>query len=313
MSENKDIPEEMLEAEGIRHKAESNEQLVENFEAKSVAENISPSEQLQTPSDQVIRADTNPKPQTEKMEVHHHGHVHEKKKWKEYLFQFLMLFLAVTLGFLVENKRGHYVEQQREKQFIRSLVNDVIADTVRINTIINQRLAREQRLDSLTFLVNSDSSGVQTDLIYFYAVTPARSLAFRFIPNDGTMQQLKNSGAFRLIRNRTVADSIARYDVSVRSYLRQGDIEETLIQDYRIASAFIFDALVFDRILDRDNNVRLPVDKPPLLPFTKQNLQAWNYKMYSMKAINKANRRDARLLLLQAKNLLATLKEEYDL
>ncbi len=27
------------------------------------------------------------------MEVHHHGHVHEKKKWKEYLFQFLMLFL----------------------------------------------------------------------------------------------------------------------------------------------------------------------------------------------------------------------------
>jgi hypothetical protein len=36
------------------------------------------------------------------MEVHHHGHVHEKKKWKEYLFQFLMLFLAVFCGFLAE-------------------------------------------------------------------------------------------------------------------------------------------------------------------------------------------------------------------
>jgi hypothetical protein len=31
--------------------------------------------------------------QAKEMEVHHHGHVHEKKKWKEYLFQFLMLFL----------------------------------------------------------------------------------------------------------------------------------------------------------------------------------------------------------------------------
>lgn len=31
------------------------------------------------------------------MEVHHHGHVHENKKWKEYIFQFLMLFLAVFL------------------------------------------------------------------------------------------------------------------------------------------------------------------------------------------------------------------------
>jgi hypothetical protein len=36
------------------------------------------------------------------MEVHHHGHVHEKKKWKEYLFQFFMLFLAVFCGFLAE-------------------------------------------------------------------------------------------------------------------------------------------------------------------------------------------------------------------
>jgi hypothetical protein len=36
------------------------------------------------------------------MEVHHHGHVHADKKWKEYFFQFLMLFLAVFCGFLAE-------------------------------------------------------------------------------------------------------------------------------------------------------------------------------------------------------------------
>ena len=34
------------------------------------------------------------------MEVHHHPHVHHSKKWKDYLFEFLMLFLAVTAGFL---------------------------------------------------------------------------------------------------------------------------------------------------------------------------------------------------------------------
>jgi hypothetical protein len=46
----------------------------------------------------------NPQPTNpEKMEVHHHGHIHENKKWKEYLFEFLMIFLAVTLGFFVEN------------------------------------------------------------------------------------------------------------------------------------------------------------------------------------------------------------------
>ena len=29
--------------------------------------------------------DSNIKPQTESMEIHHHGHVHNQKKWKEYI------------------------------------------------------------------------------------------------------------------------------------------------------------------------------------------------------------------------------------
>lgn len=32
------------------------------------------------------------------MEVHHHPHVKEKK-FKEYFLEFIMIFLAVTLGF----------------------------------------------------------------------------------------------------------------------------------------------------------------------------------------------------------------------
>ena len=44
-------------------------------------------------------------PQTENMEVHHPHHVTHKKKWGEYLLEFLMLFLAVFLGFLAENWR----------------------------------------------------------------------------------------------------------------------------------------------------------------------------------------------------------------
>ena len=127
------------------------------------------------------------------------------------------------------------------------------------------------------------------------------------------MQQLKNSGAFRLIRNREVADSIGRYDVSVRNFQRQGEIEETFTQEYRGASAAIFDALVFNGIMDTNGNVRMPTENPALLPFDKRDLHAWNYKMYSMKTINQANRRDERLLLHQAENLIETLKKEYNL
>src|SRR5688572_13126742 len=247
------------------------------------------------------------------MEVHQHTHT-PRKKWTHYFWEFFMLFLAVTAGFLVENQREHYIEEKREKQFIISLVNDVRADTARMNRIIAARSEREQKLDTLSFLLNSAYSRNYTNDIYFHALTVARTNIFRFIPNDGTMQQLKNSGAFRLIRGRVVADSIAKYDVTIRNLLRQGELEETLIHDYRQAAAKIFNALVFYRMMDEDNVVnRVLQDNPPLLSHDKADLSTWNYKLYSMKALNTAIRRDARLFLRQAANLLSTLKEEYHL
>lgn len=225
-----------------------------------------------------------------------------------------MLFLAVTAGFLVENQREHFIEHKREKQFINSLVNDIKADTTRINRIIVARTERDHKLDSLSSLMNSANTGIHTNDIYFHAVSAARTNTIRFIPNDGTMQQLKNSGAFRLIRDRTVADSIAKYDVTIRHLLRQGELEETLIHDYRQGAAKLFNALVFDRMLDEDNTVsRVIKDNPPLLPYNKSDLYTWNYKLYSMKALNTAIRRDARQFLRQATNLLHTLKNEYEL
>ena len=45
---------------------------------------------------------------THTMEVHHHpGPHHGKKQWREYFLEFMMIFLAVTLGFLAENLREH--------------------------------------------------------------------------------------------------------------------------------------------------------------------------------------------------------------
>jgi hypothetical protein len=247
------------------------------------------------------------------MEVHAHTHT-ERKKWTHYFWEFFMLFLAVTLGFIVENQREHYVEHQREKQFIQSLINDIKADTAKLTIIIQRRTDRDRHLDSMEYLMNSSDPGNHTTEIYFYAVSAARSLLTRFVPNDGTMQQLKNSGAFRLIRKRIVADSIAKYDVSVRNYVRQMELEETLINDYRIAAAKMFNALLFDQMLDEDNNVStLPPGNPPLLPYGKTDLYDWNYKLISMKNLNKANRRDGRSLLKQAKNLLDILQKEYHL
>src|SRR4030095_16001891 len=53
----------------------------------------------------------------ETMEAHHHPHIHHNKKWKDYLFEFAMVFLAITAGFFMENQRKHHIESKRENQY----------------------------------------------------------------------------------------------------------------------------------------------------------------------------------------------------
>src|SRR3954449_7195879 len=97
--------------------------------------------QSENSSDEVIPT-TNTDPinqiqETENMEVHKHPHhVTHKKKWGEYLLEFLMLFLAVFLGFVAENIREHQVEKERELEFIKSLTIDLEDDVKGLNTMI---------------------------------------------------------------------------------------------------------------------------------------------------------------------------------
>jgi hypothetical protein len=68
------------------------------------------------------------------MEVHHHSH--HPKKWKEYITEFLMLFLAVTLGFLAENLREVYVEKERSHELILQLQSDIKNNIKLIDSVV---------------------------------------------------------------------------------------------------------------------------------------------------------------------------------
>ena len=156
------------------------------------------------------------------MEVHAHSHT-PRKKWTHYLFEFLMLFLAVFCGFLAENQRDHYVEHQREKQYIRSMIEDLETDSTNTNKMLWTFKFIQRNCDSLL-----DDFG---STVKFYTVKSSR-LFYRiingypdFIYSDRTMQQLKNAGGLRLIRNKKAADSIIYYDALVRDIIRE---EETI-------------------------------------------------------------------------------------
>ena len=146
------------------------------------------------------------------MEVHHHAHT-SRKKWTNYLWEFIMLFLAVFCGFLAENQREHIVEHNREKQYIKSMIVDLQADSSVMEVVIKNNERQVFGFDSLLQNIYhkpyTDSS--MRTLYYLKERYTLVSSRMRF--SRGTISQLKNSGGLRLIRNRAVADSIIKYDI----------------------------------------------------------------------------------------------------
>src|SRR5574338_162766 len=161
------------------------------------------------------------------MEVHHHPHTvpiaNERKKFTHYLWEFLMLFLAVFCGFLAENWREHIVEHNREKQYVESMIEDLKADSTMMIFVIRYNKQQLSGFDSLLQNIYhkpyTDSS-LRT-LYYLKEKNTLVSTRMRF--SRGTISQLKNSGGLRLIRNRAVADSITKYDIITERVDDQGE------------------------------------------------------------------------------------------
>ena len=150
------------------------------------------------------------------MEVHHHSH-HGKKKWTEYFWEFLMLFLAVFCGFLAENQREHYVEHQREKQYIHSMIEDLKTDTSNLDGIINGLMRKSSQLDSL--IRGYDEGAANYNAAWSKLFLRSYRIGYPdYFPTDRTIQQLKNAGGLRLIRKEVAAKGIIGYDALTKDF-----------------------------------------------------------------------------------------------
>ena len=145
------------------------------------------------------------------MEVHHHTHSgHHKKKWNEYFWEFLMLFLAVFCGFLAENIREHVVENDRAKEFSRSLIQDLQNDTAAITVEKKSAGSYMAIADSLLKLSKTKLEGRNAAEFSFYTRFTYWTVPISW--NRATFEQIKNSGSLRYFKNQKLLKKMLEYD-----------------------------------------------------------------------------------------------------
>lgn len=155
------------------------------------------------------------------MEVHQHAHHEGKKNWRSYFWEFLMLFMAVTLGFFVENQREHYNERLRAKEFSKTLVKDLQGDTAAIHA---QKKSAEIYIaiaDSLLALSKIKLEGRVASQFSFYT-----RFVYWTVPitwNRATFEQIKNSGSLRYFKNYQLLEKIMKYDALVNDIESESD------------------------------------------------------------------------------------------
>ena len=315
MEENKPIHNE----EGV--KPPNNEQLLNT---PSTDEPIVPAAETTSEAEQPQTINYNT--ETKEMEVHHHAHnpaaPHHKKNWKAYFWEFLMLFLAVSLGAYVENFRESMLHKEEAKTHINSLVADLQADISLFDSVTNRNSYGALMADSLVELLHSDITN--TSEIYFAARTVTANLGY-YYSNSKSFDQLKTAGLLRYIKDKDLLDSIGNYYASFQWLTNQIDLLRLKMDEIHKGNTRLFDSYVFQQMMmnikiiansglgGQRTNISKPLVKPSLLSADVKDINAvsLNYHYYSTTI--KFYIRNAIALQNRAKRLIEMIKTEYSL
>ncbi len=247
------------------------------------------------------------------MEVHKHPHhVTHKKNFGEYLLEFFMLFLAVFLGFVAENIREHKVEKNRELEYIKSLTADLNDDAVNLDSMIAFEQTGLMQLDTLLNLLNNSTLAKQNgDELYYVARQGPREYPFPI--NSRTLDQLKGSGGFLLIRNFAASNQVISYYNQYSPIKLLEDNYHLEFDDYKRVAAKIFDPAILRRQENNASYILRSNDNPPLVSYDAALLKELGFHVVQM-----SGSRRSKLRMLQAQkntalSLKSYLQKEYSL
>ncbi|HEY4328076.1 MAG TPA: hypothetical protein VGN20_29090 [Mucilaginibacter sp.] len=215
----------------------------------------------------------NSKSQTEEMEVHHHPDIHHKeKKWKEYLLEGLMIFIAVTMGYFAESIRERIGDKSKEQEYIESLVQDLKADQRILSQNIFVLKSGILMMDTMINVLDHPANiQANTGQLYFLG-----RLAPRLQPlaiNDKTYEQLKSTGNFRLIKNITISNKITDYYKKIPLVRLLETINESEFTQYKSVAAKIFNPEIFIGTEGVGDDIKRLNGNPPLRTTNNELLQ----------------------------------------
>jgi hypothetical protein len=259
--------------------------------------------------------------ETENMEVHHHPDLHhEKKKFREYFLEFLMIFFAVSMGFIAESLREHMSEHIRAKEYAVTMLSDLKSDTVDLNNIITYYYYAAANVDTLMQLLSvSDPKQIRSGKLYWYGLFGGALNIVAF--HDATLLEMKSSGTLRYFSNPSINRDVSLYDQLCQSVKTLEVNDNGIYIEVRKARAMIFDFKYNDEANAIYHTNRISFDRARIDSFLQTNppLLSYDRTLFNQYVEMVRSRNIRRIavnvdtVLHHATALIGELENEYDL
>jgi hypothetical protein len=268
-----------------------------------------------------------PKSEINQMEVHHHPQLeHKPKPWKEYLLEYLMIFLAVMTGFFAESYREHRGERSKEREYIINIKKDLITESKNLNIWIPSIYTRISRFDTLISYLETTGPVKNGSNMYYLARLSTRNAIFE--PSDNTILEMKSSGNLRLIRNREIVNSLMNMERTLEQYRNLIDIEgKEDVLSYPLLGQ-LFDATIFDRMISVRKNrilseqeyasqsislISMPPGSPQLINHDKEKINLLIYYVHQRKSSFLGEARQLMGMRKLVEKIIKQIDKEYNL
>lgn len=260
----------------------------------------------------------NPKPVTKHMEVDHPAHREKKKNWNSYIWELLMLFLAVFCGFFAENYREDIADRKRTKLYAQQFYEELKLDTISLGHFIRNSEADFKRYDTITKILSSGvSDNKKWKDLYYYSFGIDSYLTIDF--HNASFEQIKNSGSLRYFTSKPLVDAMQAY-ISLKDGVEL--FQTSLINYYDNRLTPFVDANFDKKLLyydcckpDRNRfDSSWDISSPPTHFLSEDknasillNNMAFIIKVYYVSGLASADKK----LLKKATHLVDILKKEY--
>jgi len=154
----------------------------------------------------------------------------KKIDWSNHLIELIVVFIGITLAFMLNNWRADYTDRQMADKYITSFRDDIASDHARLDSIINSNENKLGRISKfITSLKNKNSTIDDAERIMgdLAEINP-------FFPKINTYESIKNSGNLNILTNYEIKEKLIQYYQSLEEKKLVEEVNMLYINNYII-------------------------------------------------------------------------------